>query len=51
MKNELKWTNGLDQINFSWDAKVNNLCKKAAHNNSTLSELPHYIPQKTFVPV
>ena len=32
---------------LSWDAHVNNLCKKLVETNGILSKLRHYVPQKT----
>ena len=40
----------LDEF-LSWDAHVNNLCKKLAQNNGILSKLRHYVPQKTCISV
>ena len=34
---------------LSWDAHVNNLCKKLVETNGILSKLRHYVPQKTCI--
>ena len=36
---------------LSWDAHVNNLCKKLAQTNGILSKLRHYVPQTTCISV
>ena len=36
---------------LSWNAHVNNLCKKWAQANGILSKLHHYVPQKTWISV
>ena len=36
---------------LSWDAHVHNLCKKPAQTNDNLSQLRHYVPQKTCISV
>ena len=38
----------LDEF-LSWNAHVNNLCKKLAQTNGILSKLRHYVPQKTCI--
>ena len=40
----------LDEF-LSWEAHVNNLCKKLTQCNGILSKLRHYIPRKTCISV
>ena len=40
----------LDEF-LSWEAHVNNLCKKLTQSNGILSKLRHYIPRKTCISV